>query len=399
MKSKFSLQQLLSLKTVFIAAPCLIGATAIAALLTSMSMGRSPLSKATQNTLPSLNQTPTNIPSIPIKKQSPVIAANPLPNKTSPSHQKKAAAAASSKTPLTPNSPPSKSSSQAPAKNKLQTKSQAPQAKKQTQATTPPAQASQTALSMQTLSPTSVDDLPQVPIRVAIVHDAQSFTVATSEPGLITDSRGQILQNVPAQSSIGVSAESGGLRISSLQSFDPIWIRAKSENGLVFVNGKWYRGFVQLIPHKGALLAVNHVEMQPYLYSVVGAEMFHDWPLEALKAQAIAARSYALVHIVRPASPHYDLGSTQRWQAYKGVKSEANPVLTAVDETNGIVISHNGGVVESLYASSAELVRDAHKGFGMSQYGARDLARQNLNYRQILSRFYPGTELSLLQAQ
>ena len=252
---------------------------------------------------------------------------------------------------------------------------------------------------MQTFSPTAVNDVPQIPIRVAIVRETQSFTIATSEPGLITDATGQVLDNIPAQSSIGVSASVGGLQIGGRRSSTPVWLRTKSETGLVFVNGQWYRGSVQLIPDQGKLLAVNHVDMQPYLYSVVGAEMFHDWPIEALKAQAIAARSYALVHIVRPASPHYDLGSTQRWQAYKGVNSEASPVLTAVDHTKGIVISHQGGVVESLYASSAELVRDAHQGFGMSQYGARDLANQNLNYRQILSRFYPGTELSLLQTQ
>jgi len=215
---------------------------------------------------------------------------------------------------------------------------------------------------MEAFSTVNTTDVPQVPVRVAIVDDdIQSFPVATSEPGGIADAQGTVLENIPAQSSIGVASTVGGLQIGGVRSSTPVWIRTKSKNGLVFVNGQWYRGFVQIIPHQGSVLAVNHVEMQPYLYSVVGAEMYHDWPLDALKAQAIAARSYALVHIVRPASPHYDLGSTQRWQAYKGVHSEASPVLDAVEETKGIVISHNGGVVESLYASSAELVREAQR--------------------------------------
>jgi stage II sporulation protein D len=385
MQSKFSRQHLLSSKTIFIAAPCLIGITAIAALLTSMSMERSGLSSATSNALPTASQVPQSIPATPITPQSP-IAASPLTNST-PSPQ----AFSPRKT--------SASRSQSTPQRVTQSQSKAPvfQAHRSSLATK--AQPAQTALSMQAFSSTAANEVPQVPIRVGIVHDAQSFTVATSEPGLITDSAGQVLKNVPAQSSVGVFASSGGLQIDGIQASNSVWIRTKSQNGLVFLDGKWYRGFVQLIPDQGRLLAVNHLEMQPYLYSVVGSEMFHDWPLEALKAQAIAARSYALVHIIRPASPHFDLGSTQRWQAYKGVNSEAKSVLTAVNETNGIVISHKGGVVESLYASSAELVRDAHKGFGMSQYGARDLASQNLNYRQILGRFYPGTELSLLQIQ
>lgn len=252
---------------------------------------------------------------------------------------------------------------------------------------------------MESLAPVAASDIPQVPIRVAIVHDAQNLTIATSDAGVITDARGQILGNTAPQSSINVSTQGEGVQAGTIRSQGSLWIRPKKADGLVFVNGNWYRGVVQLIPQSGNLLAVNHVEMQSYLYSVVGAEMYHHWPAHALKAQAIAARSYALVHIVRPASPHFDLGSTQRWQAYKGVNSEANSTVSAVDKTRGIVISHNGGIVESLYASSEDLVRDAHRGFGMSQYGARDLASKNLDYRQILSRFYPGTQLSLLQTQ
>lgn len=395
MQSKFSRQRLLSSKTIFIAAPCFIGLTAIAALLTSMSMKRSRLSVVTPNVFSSSEQISqdSSTASSPAQK---TIAATPLGNQNISNINPEIVAPPSQTPKPTTSAKASSPSTQTPAPSQ---KSVRPQNQASGKSKPVAPQPTQSALSMQAFSPAAANDVPQVPIRVAIVRAAQSFTVATSESGLITDSQGQILEKISAQSSLGVSAHLGGLQLGSQRSSEPLWIRTKSKNGLVFVNGQWYRGLVQLIPDQGGLLAVNHVEMQPYLYSVVGAEMFHDWPIEALKAQAIAARSYALVHIVRPASSHYDLGSTQRWQAYKGVNSEASPVRTAVDQTRGIVISHQGGVVESLYASSAELVRDAHKGFGMSQYGARDLAAQNLNHRQILSRFYPGTELSLLQTQ
>ena len=127
------------------------------------------------------------------------------------------------------------------------------------------------------------------------------------------------------------------------------------------------------------------------------SEMPASWPIEALKSQAIAARSYALAHVARPFNPLYDLGDTPRWQAYKGVETETSTTLSAVEQTAGLVLSHNGGVVESLYAASDQIVRDVHKGFGMSQNGANQLARKQYSFQQILAHFYPGTRLAWLQ--
>jgi len=133
-----------------------------------------------------------------------------------------------------------------------------------------------------------------------------------------------------------------------------------------------------------------------YLSSVVGSEMYHHWPLEALKAQAVAARSYALTHHVRPASDYFDLDNTQRFQAYKGVAWETANTQRAIVETAGEFISYNGGIVESLYATSDQIVQEAHGGQGMSQHGAKEHADKGYSYDQILGVYYPGTSLSRL---
>ncbi|MCM1981667.1 SpoIID/LytB domain-containing protein [Lyngbya confervoides] len=255
-----------------------------------------------------------------------------------------------------------------------------------------------TRLTVQHYAGGSATDIPEVPVRVGIVLDQSQLTLATANAGVITDEQGQVLQSLAPQTATAAVFSSGGVQIGSLSPRRSVWVQSAS-NGLTYVNGRWYRGAIELIADQGKVLAVNHIEMQPYLYSVVGAEMYQSWPAEALKAQAIAARSYALVHIVRPASHYFDLGATQRWQAYKGVETEAGSTLAAVDATHGMIISYDGGVVESLYASSDSLVREAHSGFGMSQHSARDLAQQNLSFSQILNRFYPGTHLALLQAE
>jgi peptidoglycan hydrolase-like amidase len=172
-----------------------------------------------------------------------------------------------------------------------------------------------------------------------------------------------------------------------------IWLNP-SQNSFVYVGDRWYRGRVLLVSQGNSLLAINYVDLEHYLTSVVGSEMHATAPTEALKAQAIAARSYALVHMIRPASDWYDLGDNQRWQVYKGLNSEYNTGLQAVSDTAGQVLSYQGGVVESLYASTDAIVASVHKGRGMSQLGAYELAKQGYDYQQILNRYYPGVGLA-----
>lgn len=230
---------------------------------------------------------------------------------------------------------------------------------------------------------------PPLEIRVGVQRDVPSVTVATSQAGQILDRAGKPLMSLGANQGLTVRGNGTNLSINGKTVPGVVWVTT-SRDGLVAVGDRWYRGRVLLVTRGNKVLAVNYVDLEHYLTSVVGSEMHSNAPGEALKAQAIAARSYALVHMVRPASDWFDLGDTQRWQVYKGIKSEFDTSHQAVNATVGQVLSHNGGVVESLYASTDEIVANVHKGRGMSQYGAYDLARQGQNYQQILNRYYPG---------
>jgi peptidoglycan hydrolase-like amidase len=178
-----------------------------------------------------------------------------------------------------------------------------------------------------------------------------------------------------------------------------IFITPTAKDGLVYVNNRWYRGRVLITVREKGLLVVNHVNLEEYLYSVVGSEMHSTAHPEALKAQAIAARSYALVHMIRPASPWFNLGNTQRWQVYKGIQSEYQSGHNAVNATAGQILSYKGGVVESLYAATDEIVSWAHGGRGMSQTGAYQLADRGYDYQQILANYYPGVSVARLVLQ
>jgi stage II sporulation protein D len=247
------------------------------------------------------------------------------------------------------------------------------------------------------VAPNPARNLPPIPLRVAIALQAKTLSIATSDNGSITDRNGRVLGQLAAQTGVVVSPTSAGLQVGDWQTPAVIWVKPKTAKGLVFLEGHWYRGAVQVVSQADGLLAVNHVDLESYLYSVVGSEMPAFWSPEALKAQAVTARSYALVHMARHGGELYDLGATPRWQAYNGAESETDTTQAAVEATKGILLSYQGGVVESLYASSIDIVRDVHGGFGMSQEGANQLAQKNFTYPQILGHFYPGTSLSVLK--
>ncbi|PZU98148.1 MAG: stage II sporulation protein [Leptolyngbya sp.] len=232
-------------------------------------------------------------------------------------------------------------------------------------------------------------------MRVAVAKNASSLEVATSVDGYLMDINGQNYCNLPAQSSLVLKPQGAGMAVGNCTLSNTAWLEP-GEGGYVFVGDSWYKGRVLMITDGSGLMAVNFVLMHDYLSSVVGSEMYVGWPAEALKAQAVAARSYALVHHVRHAQRAYDLDNTQRYQAYKGIAKETNTTQAAVAATTGEFISYNGGIVESLYAASDAIVQAAHGGNGMSQTGAMELASKGYNYTQILGNYYPGTSLSRL---
>ncbi len=164
-----------------------------------------------------------------------------------------------------------------------------------------------------------------------------------------------------------------------MQILSALWIEP-TDSGAVFIGDRWYRGRLLLIAQANNLLAINYVDLEQYLLSVVGSEMSAAAPIEALKAQAVAARSYALVHTFRPANRWFDVTAGKRHQAYKGIATEYNTTHKVISDTSGQILSYRGGVVESLYAATQALVDKAHKRSGMSQTGAYAYANQRYDY-------------------
>lgn len=235
-----------------------------------------------------------------------------------------------------------------------------------------------------------------IEIRVKVAQNINNIAIASSTTANLLDANGQVIEQLPANQSFQAITNNSTILFENWQIPTGVWIEP-TEGGAIFIGNRWYRGKLLLVGQKDKLLAVNYVDLEQYLLSVVGSEMSAAAPIEALKAQAIAARSYAVVHTFRPASQWYDLGSDERHQAYKGVATEYNTTQQAVGETAGQILSYQGGVVESLYGATQAVVDKAHNGSGMSQTGAYQNAAQGYDYQQILAIYYPGVEISRLE--
>lgn len=280
------------------------------------------------------------------------------------------------------------------------------------------------------------------------------------------------------------------------------------------VAGRRYRGRIVVHAASGQLSVVNHVDLEDYVAATVGGEMPASWPEQALRAQAVATRTYALhQRAAQPQALQWDVRATEQSQVYRGIESETPRTRRAADATRGEILTLAGQPILAVFhstsggrtASASEVwgksvpyldsidveyeddapftywrtvfapetlsgllaaagsdlgrvdslevtgrtesgrvarivaredsrrevwsgdrlrnlveglglrsrlfdIRPTPQGFafvgsgfghgvGMSQWGARELARRGASYQRILARFYPGAELSQWRAE
>ena len=119
----------------------------------------------------------------------------------------------------------------------------------------------------------------------------------------------------------------------------------------IWLGKRRYGGSLELMARNGRLQAVNHLGVEAYLASVVGSEMPQDWPLAALQAQAVAARTYALRQRGRKGS--FDVQATVASQVYRGLESATPRTQQAVDTTRSLVMVHGGKLINAVFHSSS----------------------------------------------
>lgn len=195
---------------------------------------------------------------------------------------------------------------------------------------------------------TSIGKAPVAKVRVLLAGSKPSLTISSEAPYRVRDASGR------TRTLVGKQVVGPGLKVK----VKGVKKRAALTAPLVFLPGdeplhlgRRYRGTIKVDRVGKRLRAINVVGLEQYLYGVVPAEVPDDWTPEVLKAQAVAARSYALA--TRKTGGAFDLFPDVRSQVYRGVDEEEDSTNAAVDETAGEVLMHGDRLVIAYFHSTS----------------------------------------------
>jgi len=195
---------------------------------------------------------------------------------------------------------------------------------------------------------TTFGEAPVKRVRVLLVPRARRVSISSRSPFIVRDGSNAV-HKLPA----GTQQLGPGLRLklaaSGTKALPGPLVFSPGSDALA-LNGRAYRGSFRVTGGR-AVRVVNVVGLEPYLWSVVTSEMPDRWPAEALQAQAVVARTYALGH--RQSGGDFDLYPDTRSQVYGGVPAESGPARDAVNATAGEVVLYRGGLADTFFFSSS----------------------------------------------
>ncbi len=199
-------------------------------------------------------------------------------------------------------------------------------------------------------------DMPES-IKIGLFYSSTALSECTisSDTDVIIYYDGE---EVGRAANLNINVEDGIIKIRSngeiVTECDNKELKFAPAEGFISLNGKQYRGTLQIINLKnGKMTLINKVNIEEYLYSVLPYEMATGWPLEALKAQAVCARTYALTSMGRFSQYGFDLTDNTLSQMYGGVKGEKEDCTRAVDETKGMIVTYDKKPASVFYYASS----------------------------------------------
>ena len=185
---------------------------------------------------------------------------------------------------------------------------------------------------------------PREVIRVAVVKKADVIQL-DGEGMLVTNDRGEPLRIdfpaivKPAKNAVLVQGQfMARLSVAAVTSLS--------------VNGKKYRGLIEIYSLEDGLLVVNQLPLEEYLAGLINCEISSQWPIEAIKSQAVIARTYALYQRDNRKNNLYHLENSVLDQVYEGCGLEDSRAVRGVHDTAGEVLTYKGKIIQAFYHSS-----------------------------------------------
>ncbi len=189
-------------------------------------------------------------------------------------------------------------------------------------------------------------------LRVAIKKNVKTLHIGSSSPANVINSQGKQIGNLTPLNKFKIKLFNQN-KISLKHWKLDYFLIEPQKKGAVWIDGHWYRGKILIIKERNSIIVINLVDLDEYLYSVVGGESYPSWPKEALKAQAVVARTYALFKTSTSNNIYYDLDTTTKTQIYRGMEAESVATHNAVRVTSGEVLTHDGKLILSVFHSSS----------------------------------------------
>ena len=181
-------------------------------------------------------------------------------------------------------------------------------------------------------------------IRVALLKNAAVVTV--DGDGILAIRENGVAMALA--SPVSIKAGKDGIEINGA-SCRSIRFTAPSA---VYLNAKPYRGVIEVTLADKGLLVVNELPLEDYLVGLINCEISSAWPIEAVKAQAVIARTYAINRKNARKNAFYHLESSVMDQVYDGCLIEDSRARRAVTETTGEVLTYDGAIIQAFYHSS-----------------------------------------------
>ncbi|MCX7943971.1 MAG: SpoIID/LytB domain-containing protein [Deltaproteobacteria bacterium] len=125
----------------------------------------------------------------------------------------------------------------------------------------------------------------------------------------------------------------------------------RNEASTIEINGRFLRGDLELVRGAGGVKIINDLNVEDYLRYTISKEMNPNWPIEALKAQAVLARTFVLKKKYSSKNCLYDISNTTLDQVYNSFSEDSLEVIQAVSSTKGEVLKYNGEIIDALYHS------------------------------------------------
>lgn len=190
-------------------------------------------------------------------------------------------------------------------------------------------------------------------VKVAVFYEKRRFLISVPDSFEIermsddqTLNKGSLLQATP------VRPDPSGIRFGS-ELYPVSGLRITSRGKEIEVDHQRYRDAIQVLKNPGgSLTVVNEIDVEAYLKGVLPKEMHVDWPEEALKAQAVASRTYALFKNIENKDFPFALSSDVGSQVYGGKAIEHSATNRAVERTRGEILTYNSRIFSAYFHSS-----------------------------------------------